>query len=162
MKLSQLAVTVVLATLALVGFAGVVGWAVLPDTVAAHVSGGHDFDGHDSDKSWRRGDRGDRCARFGPKHITAAQAMVAAHLDLNDEQEAKLDPLLTVVEAWREDVVATCQASIANTPDGLKTMQQVLERSAIALADMQLGFEDFYASLDDEQRAHMDRWVEHH
>ena len=165
MKPIQVVVTAVFTTLALVGFASVIGWSVLPKSAEAHAVADRDQDRHGRHGGWfrgRDGDRGDRCQRFGPRHIEAARSMVAAHLDLTDAQDAELDPILDVMEAWRVDVVASCERSIDSTPEGLQVLQEVMARSAAALTEAQGSFESFYASLDDDQRATMDRWLDHH
>jgi len=160
MDLKQVMLTAVLATFGLIGAAAVIGWSVMPEQVEAHSFGNHHSGHHGDGHGWRRG--GDRCTRFGPKHIEAASAMAVAHLDLTGEQEADLEPMLDVIESWRADVVDTCQMDIGSSPEGLQVAQSLVERSAVALADLQAPFDTFYAGLDDDQRAHMDRWLERH
>ncbi len=74
----------------------------------------------------------------------------------SEEQRTLLDKLTTAsVEAART-IRAACPTEVAPTPSGrLAAMQQRLEAMKSAIARIRTPFEEFYESLDDDQKANL-------
>ncbi|MGI9324986.1 MAG: hypothetical protein ACR2PZ_07190 [Pseudomonadales bacterium] len=162
----KIVLTAVATTLTVIVFAGVLAASVVPVGAIAHGGGfgaGH-FGGH------RRGHRGgdliDRCERLASDHTRVATAVTSAYLDLSDNQEQALAPVLGVLNSWRADTAELClQVAQSETHDvatGLVSLEAFLARSAAAVAELQPAYSGFEASLNDEQRDTIKRMLDRH
>jgi hypothetical protein len=157
----KIVVTAVLTTLAVVSLGVVATTALWPDTAQAHAMGVMRGYGHSGQGGFAS--RGAHCARFGPRHTQLLEAFVSIELGLDDSQDQALQPVIEAVDRWRSDTVETCEnQSISTVPEGLEILQQVLSRSEQAVAEISPLFTSFYATLDVEQRANLDGWVNRH
>lgn len=162
MDLFKVVVTAVLTTLAVISLGAVATTALWPDTAEAHGTRAmRGFGHHGMHGGMASGTR--HCDRFGPRHTQLLEAFVSIELGLDDSQEQALEPVIEAVDRWRSDAVETCESlSIGTVPEGLDTLQQVLSRGEQAVAEISPLFKSFYATLDEEQRAGLDSWVNHH
>ena len=156
MNLFQVVVTATLTTLAVItlSIAGV--WAMWPKTaeasatVAAHASGWHDSsDGH--------------CARIDTAHIDLGEAVVTAALDLNETQQAALEPITQAARRWRDVAQTTCEAADFSDLDAsMATMETVLNQTSDAFTEVRPMISNFYATLSPEQQAKMEAFIHAH
>ncbi len=165
MSLGKIILTTVLTTLTALFFTAVVAASFLPGGAQAHgfgKFGGSGIGRHGS----HRGGPGRmlaHCEHLSPAHTRVMQAAISAGLDLSDAQEAALAPIIDVVDGLREQVQASCKTMPPQDVDaGLATMQNLLQDSANALADIRPAYANFYASLTADQQAHIDGMVARH
>ena len=161
MNLFKVVVTTVLTTLVVTALGVVAATALWPDTAQAHGMnavlgyGRHGMHGALTAP-------GSHCHRLESRHTRMLEAFVTIELGLDDNQEQALQPVIAAVDRWRADAARTCEnLSIATAPEGLDTLQQVLSRGERALTEIAPLFNAFYATLNKEQRAGLDRWVAH-
>lgn len=166
MTVPKIILTTVLTTITALAFAVVFGATLLPAGAIAH--GGWSSSGHGSAHfgSRRGGNLQDRCERLSEQHTRVAGAMVTAYLDLDDAQEAALQPMLDVLDSWRADGQSLC-LELANQPNhsvdlGLSTMQAFLARSASAMAELQPAYAAFAGSLSTAQQAKIQAMLDRH
>ena len=103
------------------------------------------------------------CRHLSAQHTKFARAFVTAALDLDDAQEAALDPVVQVLEGWRVDTLAICE-SVADhehphemnpeTMDAhLSALQSMLAQTSDRIGELRPALADFHATLDEDQIA---------
>lgn len=160
----KLLATLVSATI-VVGLLAGGGWLLLGSTaeaqgfglaLAAHRAGwqgrGHHGGHHD----------GTHCQRLAPEHVEIAGLMAKAHLDLDTRQYDALAPVLEVMEQWRQQVQTICGRELQSTDDALASLREVLAVSAAAVGRLQPAMRSFEATLNEDQRAHLQAWIDRH
>ncbi len=156
MNLFKVATTAVLATLAALTFGVAAIWALWPSAaeasagIAKHAAGWH-------------GHAGDHCARLDGHHVRIGEAVISAGLDLDENQEASLRVIATRVETLSEDLRSTCESTDLTSLDGsLQGVETALALSAAAMGDIRPLVSDFYAGLNETQRATLHEHMQRH
>lgn len=156
MKTRNLLLTSVL-TIAVFGLFGAVltsslvpGTASAGSLLAGHLAGGHGFR--------------HSCNGTDARMIELASTWVSMQLDLTDDQEAQLQPVLMVLADWHETANVFCEPErLASAPAALRGVSDVLEASQQSMAELIPAFDAFYAALTPEQQAQLNAFiVEHH
>ena len=164
MKTRNLLLTSVL-TVAVFGlFGAVLTSSLIPGTasagslIAGHLGGGHAHHGG-GHRGWQHG-----CDGTDARMIELASTWVSLSLDLNDDQETQLQPVLQVLADWHDQVNVFCEPeNLATAPDALRQVSGLLDSSQQSLAALIPAFDAFYASLTSEQQTQLNTWIsEHH
>lgn len=156
MRKRNLLLTSVL-TIAVVGlFATVLTTSLLPGSATAgHVLAGHlHADGHRSPWAGHCGALDDRTARL-------VSAYVSISLDLDEPQEAALEPVIDIMESWHDEG-GFCHGEITTAPAALDELDQALDQAKAALNELRPAFEAFYGSLTAEQQDRLNGWINRH
>jgi hypothetical protein len=100
----------------------------------------------------------DRRATAGRNAAVSATRWAAEQIDKavqpGPEQQAKLDTLKMAMAAAANDLTDACPSSLPTTPPArLKAISRQLNVLLGAVKHVRTAFDDFYASLDDEQKA---------
>lgn len=169
MTAPKIVLTTVLTTLTALVFAVVLAVSLLPAGAIAHggwQSGAANSGGFGRHFGGRHGaSMADRCERMSTKHTRVAGALATAYLDLDDEQSAALQPLLEIADRWRSDSQALClslaTADNHSVQSGMVALEQLLSRSAEAVADMQPAYAAFEATLNVDQRDQIQTALNH-
>ena len=167
MKTRNLLLTSVL-TVAVFGlFGAVLASSLLPGSasaggpIAGHLGGHLVGQGHHgaSHSRWRHG-----CNGTDARMIELASTWVSLSLDLSEEQESQLQPVLEVLADWHDQANVFCEPeSLATAPDALREVAGLLESSRLSMAALIPAFDAFYASLTPDQQAQLNTWIsEHH
>ncbi len=157
----KIVLTTVLTVFTLLAFAAVGASTFLSSPAEAHGMRSH-FAGANTHRGGH-----DRllkhCKRLSPAHTRVVEAMVTAALDLDEQQESALQPVISVLDDWRADAAATCDSlPIESVDGGLAAMQQILATSAAALEVMRPAYAGFESTLNAEQRAHIADMLNRH
>jgi hypothetical protein len=167
MKTRNLLLTSVL-TIAVFGLLGaVLTSSLFPSTasagglIAGHLSSGHMPHGTRGGgrHAWSHG-----CDGTDARMIELASTWVSMSLDLTDDQEAELQPVLKVLADWHDEANVFCEPErLATAPDALRGVSSLLESSQRSMAELIPAFDAFYAALTSEQRAQLNAFIaEHH
>jgi hypothetical protein len=90
------------------------------------------------------------------------EAHLVAGLDLDAAQQTALEPVMDVVERWRIDTVAACEALGETSVGGhLDTLETLLTRTRDAVVELKPAFDGFETSLNAEQRSELAGWLDH-
>lgn len=127
---------------------------------------GRGYDGHGMHR--HRGDRGMRMARFcsfeTARYAPVARAWVKADLRLDTTQSTQFDQLADLVmpglEDLKKEVCADMAARGAPTPEKLRDLSENLRRAADLAEKALPPAQQFYASLNQEQKARVDQFME--
>lgn len=157
----KIVLTTVLTVFTLLAFAAVGASTFLPSQAEAHGMRGHFAGAHSGRGGHERFLK--HCKRLGPAHTRVVEAMVTAALNLDDQQESALQPVMQVLDDWRASAATTCDSlPIESVDGGLAAMQQILAASAAALEEMRPAYAGFESTLNDEQRAHIAEMLNRH
>ena len=165
MKTRNLLLTSVL-TIAVFGLLGaVIASTFLPNTASAgslivgHLGGGQIGHGHRGrGHGWAHS-----CDGTDPRMIELANAYVSISLDLTDDQEAQLQPVLQVLADWHDEVTLFCNPErLATAPTALREVSGLLESSQRNMEALIPAFDAFYASLTTEQQTQLNTWISQH
>ena len=162
MKTRNLLVTSVL-TVAVFGlFGAVLTSSLFPNTasagglIAGHLAGSHVHRG--GSRGWAHS-----CDGTDARVIELANAWVSISLDLNDSQEAELQPVLQVLADWHDQANVFCEPeNLATAPSALREVSGLLETSQRSMAELIPAFDAFYATLTPEQQAELNTWISRH
>ena len=164
MKTRNLLLTSVL-TVTIFGLLGAVltsslvpGTASAGSLIAGHLGGSHAHRG-----GGHRG-FGHSCDGTDARMSELASTWVSMSLDLTDDQETQLQPVLQVLVDWHDDANVFCSPeSLGTAPAALREVSGLLESSQLRMAALIPAFDGFYASLTPEQQAQLNTWIsEHH
>ena len=167
MKTRNLLLTSIL-TIAVFGLLGaVLTSSLLPGTasagglIAGHLSGSHMAHGHGGAgrHGWAHG-----CEGTDARMIELASTWVSMSLDLTDDQEVQLQPVLQVLAEWHDEANVFCEPErLATAPDALREVSGLLDSSQRRMADLIPAFDAFYGALTPEQQAQLNAFIaEHH
>ena len=167
MKTRNLLLTSVL-TITVFGLLGaVLTSSLLPGTasaggpIAGHLSSSHMPDGHRGAgrHGWAHG-----CEGTDARMIELASTWVSLSLELSEDQEAALEPVLQVLADWHDEANVFCEPErLASAPDALREMSSLLDSSQRSMAALIPAFDAFYAALTPEQQAQLNAFIaEHH
>ena len=156
MKRRNLLLTSLL-TIAVVGlFGAVLATSVAPTT--ARATGLVAMRDHGSHAR-----RGDHCHEIDDTRLRLAAAYASIVLDLNDAQEAALEPVLDVVRRWHDEAAAYCDpAGLDTAPALIRSAAALVERTSLAIDDLVPAFDAFYATLTAEQQERLNDWIRAH
>ncbi len=165
MKTRNLLLTSVL-TITVFGLLGAVltsslfpGTASAGSLIAGHLSGGQIGHGHRGGRhGWAHS-----CDGTDARMIELASAYVSISLDLSDDQEAQLQPVLQVLADWHDEINVFCDPeSLATAPSALREVSSLLDSSQRNMAALIPAFDAFYASLTPEQQTQLNTWISQH
>jgi len=169
MKTRNLLLTSVL-TITVTGlFGAVAATSLLPSTASAgDLMAGHlqhagnrgpRGGGHWGGGQWGGG----HCGAFDERAIRLVNAYVSISLDLNEAQEAALEPVIGVIDSWHDESAALCeQADLADAPAALNELSGLLTRTRTAVDELIPAFDAFYTALTQEQQAQLNSWISQH
>jgi hypothetical protein len=158
MQPAQLIVTILLTAVIVVAAISAAAASLIPGFAEAHAGNG--WRAH---RSGGYHDGTDRCARLDFPMGGVAGVVIQDHLDLDEDQRARLQPMLDIVESWRTSTRDACQRlNDADIAGHLDVLEQVLRRSAGSVAELKPAYAAFYEGLGPEQRAHLDKAMSHH
>ncbi len=163
MKTRNLLLTSVL-TVAVFGLLGAVltssllpGSASAGGLIAGHLGGGHVHRG-----GGHRG-FGHSCDGTDERMVELASTWVSMSLDLTEDQETQLQPVLQVLADWHDEANLFCQPeSLATAPSALRGVSGLLDASRQHMATLIPAFDAFYASLTPDQQAQLNTWISQH
>lgn len=163
MKTRNLLLTSVL-TVAVFGlFGAVLTSSLIPGTASAGgLIAGH-LSGHTHHRGGHRG-FGHSCDGTDARMIELASTWVSMSLDLTENQETELQPVLQVIADWHDEAAVFCEPeSLATAPAALREVSGLLAASQQRMAALIPAFDAFYASLTPEQQTQLNSWIsEHH
>ncbi len=162
MKTRNLLLTSILTVTVLGLFGAVLSSSLLPGTasagalIAGHMGGGHAAGGHGG--HWRHG-----CGSTDERVVELASTWVSLSLDLTDDQEAHLQPVLAVLRSWHDDATVLCEPErLATAPEALREAGALLDATRTSLEALLPVFDVFYGSLTAEQQARLNEWLSGH
>ncbi|MEM9622888.1 MAG: Spy/CpxP family protein refolding chaperone [Pseudomonadota bacterium] len=163
MNLFQVVITAVLATLAALVLTGVAAWSLWPSsaqasgTLAAHSGFWQQADGQNPV------DHTEHCAKLSSTHLQIGEAVLTTVLDLDDAQQAALEPVADTMEKWRGQAQTACeQASLITLDDKLAGIETMLTMGAGAMSELRPAINNFYQSLTVDQQAQLQEMMQHH
>ena len=128
----------------------VLTWSVAPAPIEAAVWLARHGHGH--------GHHGrDACAPHAFDAETSA--WLERELDLDDAQAASLQPMLTVAGRFHDEALAYCDVTLDDARASLGAARDLSAKLTLALDDLIVAFDGFYATLDTEQRERLDGWL---
>jgi Spy/CpxP family protein refolding chaperone len=155
MKTQKLLLTSIL-TISVFGlFGAVLASGLLPTTASAggllmaHNHGGH-------------GGWGRHCGADQEHAAELIHAFVSIRLDLDEAQESALDEVVGVVDRWHRDLPVCEHPAFADAPAALAALNEVVDQTGAAMAELQPAFAAFYAALTPEQQERLNSWLRHH
>ena len=162
MRTRNLLLTSIL-TITVIGlFGAVLSSSLLPGTASAgalmagHLGGSHSSGGHAG--HWRHS-----CGSTDERMIELASTWVSLSLDLTDDQEAHLQPVLSVLRNWHDSATVLCEPDrLATAPLALREAGALLDATRTSLDELLPVFDTFYGSLTAEQQARLNEWIGHH
>ena len=133
--------------------------ALWPDHAIA--AGVHNLHGSFSESHGRHG-RGNHCEHLDDKHTRMLAAYLEISLDLTDDQQLALEPVVSVLDDWRETTRRACSSlNLATAPDALADMEMILGDAQVAIAALRPTFDVFYASLTETQQTQLNSLINH-
>jgi len=95
------------------------------------------------------------------KRIDHMTTFVDSFIDFNQEQDEAWNNLVTTVRANSGTVMEVCQTLRAkgdtSAPERFAMAEQAMEKALASVKDVRPAFDSFYATLDDKQKAMLDR-----
>ncbi len=156
MNIFNIIITTVLTTLAVLVVGAITAWALWPINAEAGAMG-------DFHQSTLETQQVSHCHRLENDHTKLVQAVVTATLDLDINQQNALQPVTEVVENWRAEALKTCQTlDLSSIDSSLASLQVILAQGSDAITEFRPAFDEFYASLDDNQRNQINEFIQSH
>jgi hypothetical protein len=138
---------------------GAAATALWPDHAIA--AGVHSLHGSFSG-SHERHAGGNHCGHLDNKHTRMLAAYLEISLDLTEDQQTALDPVIVVLDDWRVATQLACSnLNLDTAPAVLNDIEIILGDAQAAVVALRPAFDMFYASLTQAQQTQLNSLIHH-